>query len=263
MKNRLLVRINALSEVSKYQKEGINTFLFPLQDFSIGYNVFDINELKNINADIYLLLNRVLDNDSCDKLRELKNKLSFVKGILFEDIAVYQIFKDTKIDLIWNQSHFAVSYHSINSWLSRVSSVVISNELEKSELNIVLDNSTKKVILPVLGLNMAMYSRRYLLTYYNEHISLNDVKEGVLKTNNNIDFLAKENQYGTVLFYHKYYNLIPYLNEIHNDNVLFYYIDPNELSAEDVLDILNGKEIDYDNRFYNNKTVYRIGDLNA
>ena len=40
-----------------------------------------------------------------------------------------------------------------------------------------------------------------------------------------------------------------------------YYIDPNGLTSKDVIAILNGKKIDYDNKFYENKTVYKVSDL--
>ena len=32
---------------------------------------------------------------------------------------------------------------------------------------------------------MAMYSRRHLLTYYNEYKGLKGIKKGILRTNNN------------------------------------------------------------------------------
>ena len=52
-----------------------------------------------------------------------------------------------------------------------------------------------------------------------------------------------------------------FIDNFNDDNILFYYIDPNELDAITVIDILNGKKINYDNRFYENKTVFKVGDL--
>ena len=74
-------------------------------------------------------------------------------------------------------------------------------------------------------------------------------------------FGYKENEYGTVLFYNKYFNLIPELDNINDDKILMYYIDPNGLTSKEVIAILKGKKIDYDNKFYENKTVYKVGDL--
>ena len=64
------------------------------------------------------------------------------------------------------------------------------------------------------------------------------------------------------LFYHKYFNLIDKLSNIDDSKILYYYIDPNELTPKDIIDALNGKHFNEDNRFYENKTIYRIGDIN-
>lgn len=260
--NKILIRINSLEEIEEYKKLGISNFLFPLDGFSIGYNTFKLEELCALKENVFLLINRVMDNNAIDEFKSTLKDLSFAKGIVFEDLGVYQVLKDSNIMLIWNQNHFAVNSESINIWLDNVKSVIISNELEKSELEYILENVNGKVILPVLGLNMAMYSRRYLLSYFNEYKGLKSVKRGILKTNNGRDFLAVENEYGCVLFYKKYFNLINQIDDNCDNKILFYYIDPNMLSACDIQNILNGKDIDFDNRFYENKTVYRIGDLN-
>ena len=260
--NKILIRINNLEEIKEYKKLGISNFLFALKDFSIGYNSFDLEELSKLDVNTYLLVNRVLDNDGIDSFKKIINKLSFVKGIIFEDIGIYELLKDSNINLIWNQNHFAVNTNSVNYWLSNVYSVVISNELEKSELVNILNNINNKVILPVFGLNMAMYSRRYLLSFYNEYKGLKDIKRALIKTNNDKEFIAIQNEYGTVLFYKEYFNLINEINNFNDNNILFYYIDPNMLSIGDTIKVINGEDYDSFNPFYENKTVYRIGDIN-
>ena len=87
--SKLLVRINNLSEIEEYKKVGISNFLFPLEGYSIGYNSFTLDELKNLNINVYLLVNRVFENKDCDSFRTLKDKISFASGIFYEDIAVY------------------------------------------------------------------------------------------------------------------------------------------------------------------------------
>ena len=61
---------------------------------------------------------------------------------------------------------------------------------------------------------------------------------------------------------YKYFNLIDKLSNIDDSKILYYYIDPNELTPKDIIDALNGKHFNEDNRFYENKTIYRIGDIN-
>ena len=75
MKSKLLVRINKLCEIKEYQKEGINNFLFPLINFSVGYNSITLDELKDLDVNVYLLVNRIFDNTACDEFKKLKDNL--------------------------------------------------------------------------------------------------------------------------------------------------------------------------------------------
>lgn len=259
-KNKILVRVNNLLELEKYKKEGITNFLFALQDFSIGYNTFSLEELNKLDCNVYLLLNRVFDNKDIDNFNKIKDQLFFVKGILFEDISVYMILKDNNIPLIWNQSHANVSSKSINSWLELVSSSTISIDLELSEIIYIINNSTNKVILPILGHNMAMYSRRTLISSYNEYKGLNKIKEANLIANDKANFYAKENKYGTVLFYKNLYNLIPLLDKFDNNKIKLYLINCLDQTPEEIIDILHGKKIEYENRFQTKKTIYKLED---
>ena len=142
-KQKVLININNLDELNEYKKIGINNFLFALEGFSIGYNSFDI---KDIPEDSYILINRVLDSKDVDNLKLIKNDLTKFKGIIYEDIAVYQIFKDTDIDLIWNQAHFGTNLSSINIWLDRVKSAVVSNEITSKEIEDIINGVKKPVV---------------------------------------------------------------------------------------------------------------------
>ena len=94
MLNKLLVRINNINELNELKEKGINNFLFPLDGFSIGYNTFKIKEIKDLDVNIYLLVNRVFDNDTLNNWNSIKKELTFAKGIFFEDIAVYMTTKN-------------------------------------------------------------------------------------------------------------------------------------------------------------------------
>ena len=67
----------------------------------------------------------------------------------------------------------------------------------------------------------------------------------------------------------QFYSIINYNDDnltfirehINDDKILMYYIDPNGLTSKEVIAILKGKKIDYDNKFYENKTVYKVSDL--
>ena len=65
-----LININNLDEIKDYEKIGITNFLFPIENFSIGYNTF---KLEDIPENGYLYMNRVLDSNDIDKLKEIKS----------------------------------------------------------------------------------------------------------------------------------------------------------------------------------------------
>lgn len=259
-KNKILIRINNINEIKEYKKVGISNFLFALKDFSIGYNTYNLEELKQLDCNTYLLINRVFDNNDINKFIKIIDNLSFVKGIIFEDISVYMLLKETNIPLIWNQSHAAVSSKAVNAWLELVSSSVVSLDLELSEIQNIINTSTKNLILPILGYNPAMYSRRELITSYNKYKGLNELKRANLIANENTMFIAKENQYGTILFYQKPYNLINVLDKLNSNKISLYLINCLDEKANEIIDILNGKEIEYDNKFLNKKTIYKLED---
>ena len=138
--SKILININNLSEIEEYKKVGITNFLFAVNNFSIGYNSFNLCDIPD---DAYVYLNRVMDTKTIDELKSIKDKFLRFKGIIFEDLGVFNIFKDTGIPLIWNQAHFAVNYNSINFHLKNgCTSAVISNEITKEEIDEIINNST-------------------------------------------------------------------------------------------------------------------------
>jgi len=260
-KEKILINIENLSEINEYKKIGINNFLFALDYFSIGYNSFDILELKELDCNKYILLNRILNSSDVDKLKSIKEELLNCDGIIFEDIAVFNIFRDYDIDLIWNQTHFATNYSSINYFLNLVSGVVISNEITYQEINEILEKSNKSLILNVFGKNPIMYSRRTLLSNFNKNFNLSDNKDVILSepiTKN--EFKVVETEFGTYVKNNTYFNLIPYLNELNNDKISFYLIYPDKLSYREMLDYINGKMDGTNDGFRNKKTIYKLGE---
>lgn len=258
--SKILININKIEEIEYYEKIGITNFLFAIEEFSIGYNTFKLNEIKDNS---YILINRVMDTETVDRLKNIKNDFKRFKGILYEDIAVFNIFKDTDLELIWFQNHFATNYESINFWLEQgCTSAVISNEITKEEILDILTQASKPLVLNVLGKNQIMYSRRTLLTNFNRYNNLPEYNDMNLKekvTNN--DFLARENTYGTTIFNNEYFNYLPLTKEIKEENIKFYLVLNLDLSKEEISDILNGKEFGNDG-FLNKKTVYRMSEYN-
>ena len=196
--SKVLININSLGDLEDYKKIGITNFLFALKDYSIGYKEFN---LEDIPTDSYILINRVLDTKGIDGIKSIKDKLLNYKGIIFEDLGVYNIFKNEDLELIWAQAHFGTNTESINYWLTKCESALLSNEITKEEITDIVNDSIKPVVLNVFGKNMIMYSRRTLLTNFNKYNELDDVNDVVLdETHTKNKFYAHETENGTAIF---------------------------------------------------------------
>ncbi|MDD4187374.1 MAG: U32 family peptidase [Bacilli bacterium] len=254
--SKVLININNLDEINKFKEIGITNFLFALQDFSIGYKEYTLDVLKKLNVNIYLNINIIMDTKKIAEFKKIIKDLYFIKGIFFEDIGVYNLLKEENIPLFWNQSHFVINSISINSWLTRVDSAVLANELMQEEIKYILSKVIKPVVVKIFGYNIAMYSRRTLLTNYNNVHKLSSINKAYLEANNNI-FIAKENNNGTVLFYSKPFNYYHIINELDSNKIYYYLFDA---SFTDYLKIINNEYKISDEKFLNNKTIYKLED---
>lgn len=255
-KQKVLININNLNEVEEYKKIGINNFLFALEGFSVGYESF---KLSDIPKDSYILINRVLDSKGIDELKLIKDDLKGYKGVIFEDLGVYNTLKDI-VPLIWAQSHFGTNTESINFWLGKCESTLISNEITKEEIKDIVDNAISPVVFNVFGKNMIMYSRRTLLTNFNKYNELSNYNDMELnETHTKNKFLVKESEYGSAFFNNEYFNYIKFSDELNDDNIKFYLVFNLDLPVEKVASVLDGEEYGNDG-FLNKKTVYRMSE---
>ena len=260
--DKIIININNLNEIDDYKKIGITNFLFAIEKFSIGYNTFSLDELKSLDVNVFLLINRMMDNKTVDSFKEIVPKLNFVKGIFFEDLAVYNILADSNIPLIWNQVQMGTSLLSINYWLNKCASAVLSNSITESEIINIINNVTKPVVFNVLGKNMAMYSRRALLTNFNKYKNLKDKNKVLLKESiKGNTFLAKENEYGTILFDFLYFNYYSILKELNDNNIKYYYINNLDTDPKEIINFIKtGLMPNSYLGFLNKKTIFKVGD---
>ncbi len=255
-KQKILININNLDEIEEYKKIGINNFLFALKGFSVGYDDFP---LESIPKDSYVLINRVLDSKGIDELKSIKDELSEFRGVIFEDLGVYNALKGS-VNLIWNQAHFGTNTSSINFWLSKCSSAVLSNEITKEEIKEIIDGVNGEVVFNVFGKNMIAYSRRTLLSNFNRYNNLDEFNNMLLSENiTKNDFYLKENEYGTAIFSNDYFNYISFSESLNDDKIKSYLIYNLDLTVDKINSILEGEDFGNDG-FLNKKTVYRMSE---
>lgn len=254
--------ITVTSDDIKNMKVANANFLFPIIGYSVGFSkVYDLNEIDSDNA--FIFINRILDKEAIIKLEsDLINLPKNIVGICFTDLGVLNIVKKLNLDLklIYMQNHNTTNYLSINYYLESVDSVLISTDITYEEIISILDKANKPLVIPYFMLVDVMYSRRKLLTNFQEEFDLDinnkvELNEPISKN----EFIAIENDYGTMVFDKKF---IDYRN-IKHDNILYRYINPIGLTSTEVEKLINNEDIDVikSDGFLNRKTYYRLKEV--
>lgn len=263
MLNKLLVTVNNLELIEKLKKVGVTTFLFPLKDYTVGFpNTYEIKDIKEENS--YVFINRILPSDDIDSLKIiLKDLPKNIKGIMFDDLGVLEIIKELNVEKILYLNHFSTNYESINCFLEYIDSLVISTDITKEEIEDILNKTNKPLILYGFGYVPVMYSRRLLLSNFNNHFNLENKNISNIKDKMaNNKFFAYENAYGTAFYHHIPSNSL----EIKHENIYYYLINTTFLEENDVLSLIESIKnatpitIPYDNGFLNRPTIYKLKD---
>lgn len=262
MKNNYLVNLRNFDEVSKYEEVGVTTFLLPLKKYCVGYpDTFsweEINSLKLKNGKKYCLINAVLNNKSLDEVKNIVATLE-VDGFVIEDIGLINVLKKLQKEVILFINHFNCNWLSINTWLDYVDSVFVSNELTYLELKEITSKCQKKVVIHLFGYNQVMYSKRKLLSNYQEYYNLPKNNRDVITDKMGlVKFRMYENEEGTVGYSDKIFADSRILDL---SNVYYYYINSSFIELEKVLAFIKDKTVDdtMDSGFLDKETIFKIG----
>ncbi len=266
MISKIILYVDNLKYIDKYREVGVSTFLFALEGYCVGYNTNTIDEINNVNvSNKFVLINRVLESKDIDNLRKILPKLE-VDGIFFEDVGVYNLIKELNLDIktILFQNHFNTNSFSVNFWLDRVDSVVISNELTYDELKEIVNKSKKSVVLNLYGYNQVMYSRRLLLSNWSDEFNIPYKDKNVIEdVATHVRFRAIENEYGTVMYSDKIFNGKELLDL---DNVLFFYVNSMMIDHEGMIkylkDLKRKRNDTEDDGFLDKPTIYKLKEKN-
>jgi hypothetical protein len=262
--DKILYTVNDIKNINNLKKVGIKNFLFPLKDFCVGYqNTYSIEEIEDNS---FILINRILDNNSLDKLENiLKNNANKIKGIVYDDFGVLYLINKLNLDVITinYQNHFGTNYESINEMLKHNDSVVVSTDLTHEEITEITKKTNKEVTLFLFGLVPVMYSRRTLLkNFYNEFKLPIKTKEEIYEKISDNRFIMVENEYGTVGYQKNYYNGFELID---SDNVIYFLVNPLYLSNEQELDLVDNiknkkfsLDIPNDTGFLHKETIYNL-----
>ena len=146
---KIAVIISNITQAEKIMDK-VDAYLIPLKNLSVNYpNTFEldeIKELKKLNREIFVFINKNIQNDELNKLEKALKEIEKIKinGIIFYDIAIVELKRklNLKTDLVWHQEHLANNYGTVNYWYKRgVKYAYLSSEITKREIEEIQENT--------------------------------------------------------------------------------------------------------------------------
>ncbi len=253
-------------ELDLYTKYNFNTFILPLDGYSIGFNVYyDVDEINNLSLkyNIYVIMNKFLHRN-IEKFRKIYK--NFNKNIKFivEDIGLTDIIDRER--LVLYENHILSNYKAINFLDSiGIKNVVINNDLTISELLEIQEKTNSNIYYFYICKKSLMYSRRNLVSNYNKYYNLDNTKEYKLveKVSKKILDIYEEED-GSVVYFDKIFCASKYIDRL-NMNLIINFTNIDSVSEKIILEEYDKTNlcdlIDSDYYFLENDIKYKVGDI--
>ena len=255
--DKLLILIDDLSKVNYYKKLGVTNFLFALKDYSIGYKSFSFDEIMDLNVNVYILLNRIINDKEIDEF--LKKEIpKNIKGFIIEDLGLYMVLRDKGYRLINYQNHLNNNYKTVNINLGYFDSLVLNNDLTKEEMILIINKSIKPLCIKLFTRDLVLYSRKGLITNYYDYYGIDSDETNMDISFKDKDFIVYENEYGSCFFQKAITDYREAIKDFNDNKILFYIVEDKLI--DNLKDFLNGKK--YPNTtdsFLYKKTIYKVG----
>ncbi len=199
----------------------VDAYMVPIQKFSMNYDhVFSlsaIKEIKALNKEVFVIINKNIHNDELAELQNLLNDLDkiAITGLVFYDVALVNLKTKLKLktDLVWAQEHMTTNYATINYWYDKgVKYAYLSSELTKAEIEQIKAQTNMKLFVNGFGYVPMFSSQRRLVNNYIEHFNLENHQgpKQIYKEGNYYPIIDKEN--GTTVYSNYVLNAIAKLD---------------------------------------------------
>ncbi len=251
-------------------KLNYTSFILPLRDFSIGFEVyFEIDEINKLSGiyDIFVIINKFMHKDDINKLESIIKKLKNIKGYFVEDVGLTDIIEKDKIILY--QNHITNNYNAINFLRTKgLNNIVVSNELTYNELINIRKNTKSILYYFLINKNIIMYSKRSLISNYYKNYNILS-KNNLLVLNESLKknkLILKEEQNQSIIYNYSTFCGNKYLEVIKDYDYLIInltLISESEsniiLNNIDNINLYNMIECNY--YFLENEIKYKVKDL--
>lgn len=229
-------------DIDTYKRQGINTFIVGLENFSTGYPVtFNLTEIQKLSTEVnlFVAINKMITNLELAQLKEILLSLNNtkVKGILYYDLSILSIHKkyQLSLDLVWNQTHMVTNYNTANFYYNEgVKYGYLSSEITLDEIIEINEKSKMSFFVNLISHPVMSHSKRTLLTNYFK-------ASGRKKNNNNYllsektspcNFIIEEDQTGTTIRYGNIINGTSALKKLIEKDLTYLVIDTSYIDAD-------------------------------
>lgn len=252
--------------------KGFNSFILPLNTYSIGFNVYfnveEINELSN-KENIYIMINRFIHKDDLINIEKVLKAIEIerIKGIFIEDLGLLSFIPKEKV--IIYQNHMINNYNSIN-YFNKLgfNSIVINNELTISEIKDIRKNTNSNLYYFLVSKNILLYSKRKLVSNYFKNYDLKQdknsykIKEIISKK----ELVVSEEEKESTIVNNDIFCGNKYIEELEKlDYLIINLSNIDDSDIEIILDNYKNNNlynlINCDYYFLENDIKYKVGDL--
>lgn len=247
----------------------LNNLILPLEDYSIGFDVYykveEINKLSE-KYNISVIINKFMHKTDIENIGGILNKLINIKYFFIEDLGLTYFIPKEKV--VISQNHIINNYDSINYFKELgFTSVLINNDLTIEEIKEIISNTSSNLFMYFISKNNLMYSKRHLISAFSDYKNnVLDNKKEISEKVSNYKLLIKEEECGTCIFNSKIFSANKYLDDIACINKIINLSNINKEETKIILNNYNNKDLDklleVDNYFLENKIAYKVGDLN-
>lgn len=253
-------------ELDLYTSYNFNTFILPLDGYSIGFNVYytieEINELS-LKYNVYVMMNKFL-HKKIEEFRKIYSKFNSNIKFIVEDIGLTDVIEKDR--LVLYENHIFSNYKAINFLGSLdIKNVVINNDLTINELLEIQDKTNSNLYYFYVGKNSLMYSRRNLVSNYNKYYNLDNTNSYKLteKVSKKVLDIYEEVD-GSVVYFDKIFCASKYIDKL-NMNLIINFTNIDSVSEKIILEEYNKANlcdlIDSDYYFLENDIKYKVGDI--
>ena len=258
---KLMIMPSSIQEV-KDTLDYVDAYLIGIIDLCVNTNLcVNINELSDIlkiigDKELYISLNKNMNNDDIDILKDVMNKLDNynIKGIFYYDVGVLNIYRNGnyKYELVFANEHATTNYDTIKYWHSfDINYFMISSDITIKDVYEIRKKTDCNMIVPIFGYMPMFNSKRHIVKNYLDYFNLKD--------NSKINFIEKENKIypivdnklGTIVYTNYIINgFCEYNNLIDNgiDYILLSSFNIDSKKFLDVLEIVNNFDKDSYNK---------------